>query len=346
MNRSIYRAELSALEQQARSLPVNKFSLFGLVNALSLLILSWEKNMVNRNLDDHPYTLANELIRKTKENLQILGDVNKIAYDNGAQNIINQENMEDYHKELFQNLWIKFSEEDYKKRVEQYVYRLKINKVGPFIKGKKCIDFGCGHGNFANALLEVGASYVLGIDYGKDSISYCRKATERLKNRNIEFDLKTVYDTGMEDGSFDFAVQNGVFHHVDNEDRAYGEVYRVLKPGAWFWVYTDGENSIQSEIQDSAARILSKYSFFEVSKILDTMGLSIGKRYHIGDSLQATYRHSNLEDMVTRLEGYGFGNYRRLFGGYSTDSDGDAKKDPWALEKFGSGDVRLLVQKI
>ena len=75
------------------------------------------------------------------------------------------------------------------------------------------------------------------------------------------------------------------------------------------------------------------------------MGLSIGKRYHLGDSLQATYRHTDLKTFQQRLEGYGFFVIKRLMGGFPYDSDGAAQSDPWAREKFGSGDLRLLVRK-
>lgn len=346
LDRSIYRKELSALQELAGDLPSNKFTLFGLVNVLSLLILSWEKNMVNRSLKEHPYILACELVKKSAENLNTLGDLNAIAYQGKNNNEIKHLTMEEYHRELFQDLWTKFSNQDYQERIEQYVFRLKLNKLSTFIQGKRCIDFGCGHGNFAHALINSGASYALGIDYGEESISYCKNIAKTLGTKDIEFEVQTVYDTGREDSSFDFAVQNGVFHHVDSEEKAYKEVYRNLKPGGWFWIYTDGIDSIQGEIQDAAARILSKFPFTEVGAVLDTMGLSIGKRYHLGDSLQATYRHTNLADFLGRLKDYGFGNSRRLSGGYLTDSDGTSLEDPWSIEKFGSGDIRLLVQKV
>ena len=75
------------------------------------------------------------------------------------------------------------------------------------------------------------------------------------------------------------------------------------------------------------------------------MGLPIGKRYHLGDSLQATYRHTDLKTFQKRLQKYGFSVVKRLMGGFFYDSDGPAQSDPWAREKFGSGDLRLLVRK-
>jgi len=75
------------------------------------------------------------------------------------------------------------------------------------------------------------------------------------------------------------------------------------------------------------------------------MGFSAEKRYHLGDSLQATYRHMSYVLLVKRMAGYGFKIVRRLKGGFPYDSDGQAKKDPWAKEKYGFGDLRVLFQK-
>ena len=43
---------------------------------------------------------------------------------------------------------------------------------------------------------------------------------------------------------YDFAIQNGVFHHLDNEDKAYREIYSVMKKSAYLWFYTDGEENL------------------------------------------------------------------------------------------------------
>ena len=343
MDRDIYRTKLRSLEAIAASLPPDQFNLFNLVNNLTILILEWERIMLDRHLEKHPYTLAADIIDKTVLSIQRNHVISSLANPNVTNERDESNEMEDYHRELFQNLWTKFSYDHYLKRIDLYIQRLKINNLEKFIYGKKCIDFDCGHGNFALALNKLGASFVLGIDYGESSIEYCKKMTQSLGVNDVMFNVKSVYDCGEDNITYDFAIQNGVFHHLDNEEKAYSEVYRVLKPGAWFWIYTDGIDSIQTEIQDSAAKILKNYSSVKVGMILDLMGLSIGKRYHLGDSLQATYRHTSFNDFKERLQSYGFSNCLRLIGGQPTDTDGESLKDSWAKEKFGSGDIRVLV---
>ena len=81
----------------------------------------------------------------------------------------------------------------------------------------------------------------VGIDYGKRSIDYANKFKRKFfKEKKISFLIRSVYRSKLKSDYFDFALQNGVFHHLENERKAYREVYRVLKPGGYLWVYTDG----------------------------------------------------------------------------------------------------------
>ena len=82
----------------------------------------------------------------------------------------------------------------------------------------------------------------LGIDYGVDSIKFANKMRNKLglsKNK-IKFKKCSVYKTGIKSESFDFAIQNGVFHHLDNEKKAYMEAHRVLKKDGAIWVIGRG----------------------------------------------------------------------------------------------------------
>jgi SAM-dependent methyltransferase len=258
--------------------------------------------------------------------------------------------MEERHHDLFQELWVNFDEADYEDRIDRYRHRLRVNDLATgFLDGKACIDFGCGHGNFAHALLRDGAGSVTGIDYGEESIRFAIAARDRLgvPAATLDFRVESVYGTSAADASFDFAIQNGVFHHLDDEDAAYREVHRVLKPGGWFWIYTDGAGGLTHDLWDVSVRILRDVPAPLVIEVLDFLEVETNKRYHLGDGLNAVYRHSTYEDLIARLQGYGFGNPRRLVGGFPTDLDHDVvEADPYGVEKFGSGDIRVLVQKV
>ena len=161
-----------------------------------------------------------------------------------------------------------------------------------------------------------------------------------------QYKVASVYNSGEDSDSFDFAIQNGVFHHLQNEDKAYVEVNRVLKVGGYFWIYTDGKDNIQGELQDTCSRIMNTWDQDSVHVALDQLGLSVGKRYHMGDTFNAIYRHTDYPSMVNRLDHYGFEVSQRLQGGFKYDSDGDALKRKWAAELYGSGDIRILAKKV
>jgi SAM-dependent methyltransferase len=321
----------------------------GKVSALVALNMRWERAMFDRELAEHPWELAGQLVRDAATQLSAWEET---LFIQGSDEAVGSAPppMEDRHQDLFQTLWVNFSADDYRDRVARYVHRLEVNELaGGFLEGRRCIDFGCGHGNFAHALLEKGAESVLGIDYGENSIRYAEAARDRLgvPPERLQFRVESVYEVAEPDGSFGFAIQNGVFHHLDDEDRAYREMHRVLEPGGWIWVYTDGAGGVSYDLWDASVRMLRELPAQFVLEVLDFLGVETNKRYHLGDGLNATYRHTSWEEITDRLGGMGFGNFRRLVGGFPTDFDHDViEADPWGREKFGEGDLRLLAQKL
>lgn len=256
--------------------------------------------------------------------------------------------MEEEHQDLFQSLWTQFDADQYRERITRYDDRLRFNRLetGTF-EGMRVVDMGCGHGNFDHAILNAGAAEVVGVDYGENSICYAEAARDRLgvPESRLRFILSTVYDVPEASGSFDAAVQNGVFHHLDDEDRAYREMHRLLKPDGIAWVYTEGEGSIARDLFHVSVQILADVPARLVQEHLAHLGFSINKRYHLGDGLKAVYRATSWADMTGRLEAIGFGNFRRLIGGFDTDLD-ITDADPYAAEKYGEGDIRLLATKL
>ncbi|HWQ48422.1 MAG TPA: class I SAM-dependent methyltransferase, partial [Methanosarcina sp.] len=223
---------------------------------------------------------------------------------------------------------------------------ININNLTDLIKDKQVVDLGCGNGVFCFALIECGAQKACGIDFGANSIQYAQKVAE-AKNLldKVDFRVRTVYETSFPDSYFDFAVQNGVFHHLDDEDRAIREAKRILKPGGWFWYYTAGESGIQRFFWDISVEILKDVPVLFIEGILTSMNVSRNKIAHLSDGLSATYSKTNWQEITTRLADNGFGNFKRLTGGFSTDFDQDRiDSDPFGKEKFGEGDLRILCQ--
>ncbi|MEJ7786232.1 MAG: class I SAM-dependent methyltransferase [Solirubrobacteraceae bacterium] len=344
-----YLPDLATLKAYADTLPDTRMLAVAKVTAMAIMNMRWEAIMVDRKFPNHPWPHAQRLVQEAH---QTLAGWSEAAFIEGPSAPLGtpSDQMEERHHDLFQTLWVNFTEADYEDRIARYGHRLKINDLADgFLQGKRVMDFGCGHGNFLHACLRAGASSGLGIDYGEESIRYSLAARDRLgvDSDTLEFRVESVYQTSVPDASVDVAIQNGVFHHLDDEDGAYREVHRVLRPGGCFWIYTDGAGAVSHDLWDAAVHVLRNVPYDAVLEVLDFLGVETNKRYHLGDGLNAVYRHTTYEDFVERLAGYGFGAPRRLTGGFPTDFDDDVlAADPWGREKFGSGDIRLLVQKL
>lgn len=343
-----YLPRLEELRTLSAELPRTRFMALARIEALIRMNMGWEGMQLNKALPEHPFKLATDLVERAIGDLEA---ARAIAFCDGGVDLDldpREQSMEEEHHDLFQSLWTQFDEGQYRERIERYDDRLRFNalETGVF-DGLRVVDMGCGHGNFDHAILNAGASQVVGVDYGEDSIRYADAARDRLgvPTDRLRFIHATVYEVPEADGSFDAAVQNGVFHHLDDEDRAYREMYRLLKPGGLAWIYTEGEGSIARDLFHVSVQILADVPAGLVQAHLAHLGFSINKRYHLGDGLKAVYRATSLAGLKARLDAIGFGDYRRLIGGFDTDLD-ITEDDPYAREKFGEADIRLLARKV
>jgi SAM-dependent methyltransferase len=96
------------------------------------------------------------------------------------------------------------------------------------------LDYGCGTGGTSSELLEqLGARTVVGVDASRESLNVARRAhaDPRLQFKNMS-DIEPS-------GQFDVAYCNGVFHHVEPEQRldALGYLYRSLSEGGYFGLW-------------------------------------------------------------------------------------------------------------
>jgi arsenite methyltransferase len=71
---------------------------------------------------------------------------------------------------------------------------------------------------------------VVGIDIAKREVEHAQKrATDRnLDIRFINADMEAI---PVPDGSFDVVISNGAFCMAPNKEKAFAEIFRVLKPG-------------------------------------------------------------------------------------------------------------------
>jgi ubiquinone/menaquinone biosynthesis C-methylase UbiE len=105
-------------------------------------------------------------------------------------------------------------------------------------KGDTVVDLGSGAGNDCFvARHEVGETgKVVGIDFTPEMIARARLNTEKLGYQNVDFVQGDIEDMPLTDNFADVVVSNCVLNLVPDKEKAFKEVFRILKPGGHFSV--------------------------------------------------------------------------------------------------------------
>lgn len=103
-------------------------------------------------------------------------------------------------------------------------------------EGDTVVDLGSGAGNDCFvARAETGVTgKVIGIDFTEAMIEKARMNAEKLGFNNVEFRQGDIEKIPMTSNVADVVVSNCVMNLVPDKPKAFGEVYRILKPGGHF----------------------------------------------------------------------------------------------------------------
>ncbi|MGA2934856.1 MAG: class I SAM-dependent methyltransferase [Methanomicrobiales archaeon] len=103
------------------------------------------------------------------------------------------------------------------------------------VKPCRTIDLGCGAGNYAIYLASVGFD-VTGVDGSPTAIAIAREKAEEQGIRCSFVVADLLGDLHEVDGTFDFAYDWEVLHHIFHEDREtyVKNVHKILNPGATY----------------------------------------------------------------------------------------------------------------
>lgn len=155
------------------------------------------------------------------------------------------------------------------------------------------LELGCGAGRIAIGLWELGYGSVLATDYSRNMIKGARALAERLEYR-IPFRVCDATQLEFEDGVFDGAIFgfNGLMQIPKSAQRtrALQEIYRVLRPGAWF-VFTTHDRD-RSEHK----------AFWEAESLRWEYGTEQVELDDFGDRTEATYHGRHFMHVPTVAE--------------------------------------------
>lgn len=99
--------------------------------------------------------------------------------------------------------------------------------------GDTVVDMGSGAGNDCFiAARETGENgKVIGIDMTEAMVRKAKSNAEKLGYNNVEFYLGEIENTPLDGNSTDIVVSNCVFNLAPDKSAAFGETYRILRPG-------------------------------------------------------------------------------------------------------------------
>ncbi|MYD46578.1 MAG: methyltransferase domain-containing protein [Gammaproteobacteria bacterium] len=154
-------------------------------------------------------------------------------------------------------------------------------------EGMTIIDVGCGLGGPLRRIAKESGAKVLGINNNEHQLQKAKqKTTEAGLDHLIEYRQCNFMDmSSFEPGSFDagYAIESTCY--APNKERAFAEIFRVLKPGSLFWgqemcltnvFMPDDERhcAIRDEIKFTLA-LYDLFTFERVSQALENVGFEI-----------------------------------------------------------------------
>jgi SAM-dependent methyltransferase len=127
------------------------------------------------------------------------------------------------------------------------------HRLGPIGEGLIVADIGCGAGmDLLLAAKAVGPrGEAIGVDMTDAMVERARASARAAGVKNVEVRLGDAMSLPLEDASVDVVISNGVLNLTPDKSVAYGEVFRVLKPGGRF-LYAD--IVVDHELSESVRR--------------------------------------------------------------------------------------------
>ncbi len=111
-------------------------------------------------------------------------------------------------------------------------------RVAAIRKGDHLLDLGSGAGNdcFIARMLVGDQGKVTGLDFTDEMIGKAQKNLNKTGYKNMEFVKGDIENMPFSGNQYDVVISNCVLNLVPDKEKAFSEIYRVLKPGGHFCV--------------------------------------------------------------------------------------------------------------
>jgi ubiquinone/menaquinone biosynthesis C-methylase UbiE len=239
--------------------------------------------------------------------------------------------VERYTGALYGSIWNLMSDEEFDKFSDDHWNKFRnAGLPADFLRGKTCLDAGCGSGRAVRSMLKDGAAKVCAIDIGAECVANTQRRNARWKDR-LDIRQGSVLALPFADDTFDFVHCDGVLHHTTNPFGGFLELKRVAKPGApiMFGLYGTGgllnfciysarlfRYLVPRWLADGMLRMITRDSVKKYV-FLDPFYVPIREKYREKDLLQWV-EEAKLENYKRLEHKYNFTGIDRLLKDYNS----------------------------
>lgn len=126
-------------------------------------------------------------------------------------------------------------------------------------EGDVVLDLGSGAGNdvFIARSLVGESGKVIGVDMTEQMVDRAKQNQAKLGYENVEFRLGDIEALPVESNEVDVVISNCVLNLVPDKDRAFQEIYRILKPGGHFCI---SDIVLQGELPEKLKSLAEMYA--------------------------------------------------------------------------------------
>tara|TARA_Y100000817_G_scaffold170986_1_gene133520 strand:- start:63 stop:992 length:930 start_codon:yes stop_codon:yes gene_type:complete len=219
-----------------------------------------------------------------------------------------QNQIENTTGSLFGELWKDLSSEQFRDSVELFTKRAIANNFDlDWLKGKTCLDAGCGSGRYSVALAIHGASKITAVDVSSTGLETARNNAKEFNQ--IQFQQASVLDLPFPDESFDLVWCAGVLMITSDFDKGLTELTRVLKPNGKLFLLVYGAGGLRWKVIKAARPIVADLGQTFIDRAIQQSGLPANNRKNYMDDLfvpvQELTRFTDLNQKLINL-GYSY----------------------------------------
>lgn len=161
------------------------------------------------------------------------------------------------------------------------------------------LDAGSGNGSLTIRVGQAGYR-VLGIDGSEAFIAYAREKAEKARlNSTVTFRQGDILQSGLENEAFEAVVSGEVLEHLEKDDLAVREFYRVLRKGGYCIVTVPAHPKLWDK-NDEWAGHFRRYTEDGLRDLFVRAGFAIEQCHHWGFPLIRLFHQAVYLPMVNR----------------------------------------------